>query len=382
MAFGDVGGILSPDGRTYVVVRALDTNGHNLYYVALTPDLRPEGPPRKLNGYNEIDGIAWVNDREIVFSDNGVLRRMQVSSGTSARRLSWAAGIAFFPTVSYSKHRLIYDHFQVEKDLWRMDLGTGEYRRFIRSSYLELHPQYSPDGRRIAFDSDRSGESGLWTCDSDEENCQQLTSYGGTIGGTPRWSPDGRWIAYDSREQGQSQIYVISSVGGAPRRLTSGNAENLIPSWSRDGLWIYFESHRSGHWRVWKAPANGGEPVQVTYSHGGAALESADGKSLYFFSEDTQALFRMPAGGGEEKQVAPVVSFWDCFSVTAKGVYFFSDLKTLQLLDEKTGEIRTVARLEGHSATQGITVSPDSTYLVFTELSNPHQDLMLVEGFR
>jgi hypothetical protein len=93
-------------------------------------------------------------------------------------------------------------------------------------------------------------------------------------------------------------------------------------------------------------------------------------------------LFRVPVGGGEEKQVAPVVAAWDRFCVTAKGVYFFSDLKTLQLLDEKTGLISTAARLEGHSAMYGITVPPDSAYLVFSERSSVHNDLMLVERFR
>lgn len=157
--------------------------------------------------------------------------------------------------------------------------------------------------------------------------------------------------------EGPSQIYVISSGGGAPRRLTSG-VESVIPSWSRDGRWIYFESRRSGQWRVWKTPADGGEPVQVTHSQGGAAFESADGKSLYFFSEDTKGLYRMPVSGGEEKKVAPVVNWWGAFSTTGKGVYFFSDAQTLQLLDEKTGVIRTVARLEGHSAAAGSLCHP------------------------
>jgi Tol biopolymer transport system component len=307
---------------------------------------------------------------------------MQVSGGTSPQRLSWAAGLAVFPTVSRSKHRLVYQHNLWAEDLWRLDLLTGEYRMIIGSSYSQMHPQYSPDGLRIAFDSDRSGRWGLWTCGADDENCQELTSYGGSGGGTPRWSPDGRWIAFDSRAEGQSQIYVISADGGAQRRLTSGEAENMVPSWSRDGRWIYFESHRSGQLRVWKAPASGGEAVQVTHSQGGAAFESADGKYLYFVSDPANALFRLPVGGGEEKQVAPVVAAWDLFSVTAKGVYFFSDPKTLQLLDEKTGLIRSVARLEGHSVQSGITVSPDSAYLVFAVQTSNRSDLMLVEGFR
>jgi Tol biopolymer transport system component len=306
---------------------------------------------------------------------------MQVS-GTSPQRLSWA-GAGHFATVSRSKHRLVYVRTEYAENLWRLDLRTGEYRMIIAASYRQVLPQYSPDGRRIALNSDISGQSSLWTCEADGENCQDLTSFGGSVGGSPHWSPDGRWIAFDSREEGQAQIYVIPAGGGPQRRVTSGNADSQIPTWSRDGRWIYFESDRSGQWLVWKAPATGGEAVQVTHSQGGAAFESVDGKYLYFYSEGTHALFRVPMSGGEEKQVAPAVEGWYSFSVTAKGVYFFSDPKTLQLLDEKTGLIRTVARLEGHSAFDGMTVSSDSAYLVFAEPNQYNRcDLKLVEGFR
>ena len=122
--------------------------------------------------------------------------------------------------------------------------------------------------------------------------------------------------------------------------------------------------------------------MQVTHSHGGAAFESVDGKNLYFSSEDTKALYRMPVGGGEEKQVVPQLSEWVNFAVTANGVYFFPDTQTLQSLDEKTGLIRTVTKLEGHSVNFGMTISPDSERLVFSEETILHVDVMLVEGFR
>jgi hypothetical protein len=157
----------------------------------------------------------------------------------------------------------------------------------------------------------------------------------------------------------------------------------MVPSWSRDGRWIYFNSNRSGQWSVWKAPSLGGEPMQVTHRGDGAAFESVDGKFLYFNSPQagTYALFRVPVGGGEEKQVVPGAPD---FAVTAKGVYFvLPDTRTVQLLDEKSGRISTVARLGAeHSSGMGITVSSDDHYLVFSDFSIGHNDLMLVEGFR
>jgi Tol biopolymer transport system component len=329
--------------------------------------------------------MAWIGEREIVFSAAGGtadLFRMPVSGGRSPWRLNWAAD-ALWPAVARSQHRLVYVQDRGTENLWRMDLRTRECRMVIGSNHRNFAPQYSPDGRRIAFNSSRTGALAVWTCEADGENCQQRASLGGKGGGTPRWSPDGRWLAFDSREEGKSQIYVIPADGGARKRLTSGDADSMVPSWSRDGHWIYFESDRSGQLRVWKAPSGGGEAVQVTHTGGGAAFESADGKYLYFVSQQGGALvlYRMPTAGGEEKQVAPRVDEWFSFGVTAKGVYFFPDPNTLQLLDERTGRISTVAPLERNSANTGMAVSADDAFVVFAQVDT-RADLMLVEGFR
>jgi Tol biopolymer transport system component len=309
---------------------------------------------------------------------------MQVSPGSRPERLTWSRADALGPTISRSKHRLVYISRGFSENLWRRDLRTGEDRIIIGSSYAQQFPQYSPGDKKIAFQSTRSGTGGLWTCEADGENCQQLASFGGSVGGTPRWSPDGRWLAYDSREGGPSQIYVISADGGRPRRLTSGDGDNMIPSWSRDGRWIYFNSRRSGQRCLWKAPAAGGEAVQVTHSGDGGAFESVDSKFLYFVSArgDTFALLRAPVGGGDEKEVVPRVAAWWGLAVTAKGAYFLPDGHTVQLLDEKTGRISTVARLGERSIDDGMTVSADDHYLVFSNQEPRHYDLMLVEGFR
>jgi Tol biopolymer transport system component len=268
-------------------------------------------------------------------------------------------------------------------NLWRLDTRTAERKMLIGTTYASGIPQYSPDGHKIAFQSERSGSREVWTCDGDGANCQQLTSFGGPQSGTPRWSPDGRWLALDSRVEGWSEIYVIAADGGTPRRATNlPPFSNTRPSWSHDGRWIYFTSDRSGLNEIWKMPAGGGQAVQVTRSGGAAALESPDGKYIYYMKEPgPPGLFRMPVEGGEEKRVLPGIGFWPDFGVTAKGVYFSPDRRTIQLLDTATGKVSTLATLDKPMG-EGICVSPDDAYVVWGQVDRNTQDLMLVEGFR
>jgi serine/threonine protein kinase len=382
---GDFHGALSPDGRVLAFARSFRDYVFHLYTVRLTRDFQPEGAPQLLVGqsYSGVLGIAWASNRDIVYGDGTVLWRMRVGA-RSPELLSWAGPGSALPAVAPARRLLVYAVSSETGKLWRVDLRTSERRTIVDSRHQDDTPQYSPDGRKLAFNSYRSGNSEVWTCDAEGTNCQQLTYFQGPTSGSARWSPDGRWIALDSRVEGRAQIYVIPSDGGTPRRVTGGDAQNQIPSWSRDGKWIYFESDRSGQWRIWKAPVEGGSAVQVTQKTGGVAFESVDGKYLYFTGHSGNCpLFRMLLAGGPEVEIAPKVVDYTSFSITAKGAYFLPDRKTLQLVDAATGRITTVAKAEKESfGNFGISVSPDDAYIVFAEVEPSGSDLMLVENFR
>src|SRR5262249_58143707 len=107
----------------------------------------------------------------------------------------------------------------------------------------DTSPQFSADGTKIAFASDRSGSEEIWVCDSDGRNPHPVTAFSAPRKGTPRWSPDGRQIAFDALADGQRDIFVVSAEGGQARRITTEPSEEVRPSWSRDGAWIYFGSN-------------------------------------------------------------------------------------------------------------------------------------------
>jgi Tol biopolymer transport system component len=160
----------------------------------------------------------------------------------------------------------------------------------IASTQRDIFPQYSPDGRRIAFYSNRSGSYEIWACDADGSKAAPVTLMKRGTTGSPRWSPDGSTIAFDSNETGRYQVYTVGAEGGKVRQITSG-VPHFGSNWSRDGRWIYFASSEQGNEQVWKIPSQGGDTVQVT-RNGGSRLWFAKAKrsSLAPFAVDLAAL--------------------------------------------------------------------------------------------
>ena len=214
----------------------------------------------------------------------------------------------------------------------------------------------------------------------------------GAHSGAPRWSPDGRRIAFDSNPEGHIDIYVISARGGNPIRLTTHPVDDAVPSWSQDGEWMYFASRRSGRWEVWKVSVGGGEPIQVTHDGGLVAFESPDGKFVYY-TRDNQvrsSLWKVPVGGGEETRVLESV-YRRNFSVTLQGIYFiqapdrdYPDRSyLLRFFDFASERVKTITSLPTSVASWGgISVSPDGRFMLYTQVDQFQSDLMLVENFR
>jgi len=255
----------------------------------------------------------------------------------------------------------------------------------IASTRGESGPQFSPDGTRIAFSSDRTGSSEIWMCDTAGSNLVQLTSSGSA--GTPRWSPDGRRIAFD----GQGGIHVIDVDGGPSRRVASDHSDGVVPSWSRDGQWIYFASPRTGQSEVWKVPAAGGEAIQLTKRGGFAAFESRDGKSLYYAKGmNIAGLWSVAVNGGDEAPVLefPKASFWGYWALVESGIYFVNTeakpQPALQFLSFAGRRVVHIATLDRKPVpfVPGIAVSPDGRRILYTQEDHRSGDIMLVENFR
>ena len=401
---GDSGPAFSPDGRSLAFVRTLAALARDIYLLALAEDLTPNGEPKRLTFQNlPSSSPTWTPDgREIVYArgllvESSSLWRVSVSGSGEPERLPVAGEDVGLPAISRRANRLAYTKRSRDTNIWRLPLresgsGATAATRLISSTRDDYNPQYSPDGKRIAFSSSRTGTFGIWLSDADGSNAAPLFLKEGAHSGTPRWSPDGRRIAFDSNPEGQQDIYVISARGGNPIRLTTHPVDDNVPSWSQDGEWMYFSSLRSGRPQVWKVLVGGGEPIQVTQEGGVSAFESNDGKFVYY-TKDWQvktSLWKVPVRGGEEVPALESVHARN-FSVTRQGIYFVQAPTTdepggsflIRFFDFATGRATTIHSLPpGVGVYTGLTVSPDGRSILYTQLDQSQSDLMLVENFR
>ncbi|HEU0176124.1 MAG TPA: winged helix-turn-helix domain-containing protein [Blastocatellia bacterium] len=403
---GDCSPAFSPDGAQLAFVRVISAVVGEVYLVSVNG-----GEPKRLTFDGAgVGNLAWTpNGREIVFASRlggkSRLYRIPVEGG-APEWLAATGSDAQYPTFSSEGSRLAWRQNTSDIDIFRLPRSSGSENGrsltdLIVSTAVETSPRYSPDGKRIAFVSNRSGSDEIWVCGSDGENPTRLTSFRGPLAGSPGWSPDGKQIVFDCRPEGNADIYVVSVEGGQPRRLTTDPAEDIVPSWSRDGRWIYFTSNRpaegkfaegrSGRLQIWKMPADGGAATQMTQQGGFEPMESPDGQWIYFTQDrGSSSIRRMPAAGGAE---APLFDFHQksysrIWTVTNEGIYFAvansNTQSTIKFLSFATGIEKTVAEIDRvlPSSVPGLTISPDGKWLLFPLFSQRGSDLMMIENFR
>jgi Tol biopolymer transport system component len=382
----------SPDGSHVAFVRG-SAGGDlgDLFVIGVSG-----GDPKQLTSSNTGGTPVWTNDgNEIVFSSAmGGLRslwRIPLSGG-APQPVAGTGEMAFSPSISRKGNQLVYQHAVLTAALWRINLKDEKHasgppvhvfsaRGFIR------RPSFSPDAKKIVFESDRMGYSNIWSCDSDGSDCTQLTSIHGTSG-TARWSPDGLHVAFESRSQRYYDVYVVDMPGGQTRVLpTFPEADNGAPNWSRDGQWIYFYSdHGQAPIELWKVPFKGGSPVQVTKNGGVYGMESDDQRFLYYSKIAQQGVWKAPLGGGDETRVSDQPAGWFNWALTPSGIYFLNVTVTpnrVDFLNFANRETTTLFSLEKPVPPfGGLAISPDHSGLLYTQIDADDSYIMLVKNFR
>jgi Tol biopolymer transport system component len=400
-SYGDFQPAISPDGQTIAFVRSPKFPANDVWTQPISG-----GEARRVTSesFVLINGLTWTSDgQDIIFSavtpDNSNSRLWRVAAaGGTPQLLPGTGENAISPAVSRQGNRLAFtSEDRARIGIWRLPGPKSPDpsqppRPVIASTRMDWSEAISPDGGKIAFASDRSGQMNIWVSGPDGSNPIELTDLKGDTG-TPHWSPDGKQLVFDSRPGQDSEIYVVSAEGAAPRRMTNNKADDVVSSWSRDGKWIYFTSDRSGEFQIWKMPAQGGAPVQVTRGGGFYALESLDGKLLYFSRGSGgdsvgDGIWKIPVAGGEEVRVLDRKVVWRNWDVAPGGIYFLTSKPrpggeewSIELLNLQSGKVTQIFHQDSPNHHDSLAVSPDEQWILYSETPPLDADLMLAEDF-
>ena len=302
---------LSPDGRQVLFTRSdRDTTDWSATSHVHVHDLASGRTLQLTNSDKGESNPRWLPDGRVLFTSNRdgknalwvistsggeatkLMEDESAPSGTPSPDLTrivyteatdradkkdWEARVKRKDDGYFWEHKLTYTH------VWVYDIASKKKTRLTVDEYDHQGPQWSPDGRWIAFTSTRNNatvrdpgftnNSDIWIVPADSGAIRRLTTDAGPDR-SPTFSPDGRRVAYLSSDRvnssaDQMDVKVIAFEGGTPVNLTADYDYSVSDvEWSKDGRFIYFSAAEGLTQKLYKVPAAGGNPVEISFGDG------------------------------------------------------------------------------------------------------------------
>ena len=201
------------------------------------------------------------------------------------------------------------------------------------------HPALSPDGKQIAF----SYMGDIWVVPAEGGRALRLTDHVAYDGG-PVWSPDGKWIAFTSNRNRNDDVFIIPAAGGDPVQITFHTGSDEVTDFSPDGRWLVFRSNRFSLSGLYRIPVRGGNPEPLLDGYwdwaflgklspdGSQLLLSLGTENSYWWrrgyrGSNTAKLWLKPLGENRAVEVFgdSTNAFWPCWGPGGDRIYFVSD---------------------------------------------------------
>jgi len=182
-------------------------------------------------------------------------------------------------------------------DIWIMNSDGSSQKQITSDNASETSPAFSPDGQKIAYASNRTGELdvnkwNIWMVGIDGKNPTQLTKDENTAKDDfPAWSPDGKKLAFASDQSGNFDIWTIDKDGSVKTQITSSFEVETKPSWSPDGLKIAYAKENG----IYIRKVSDGEEIQIS--------SGADDSNPSWSRDGTEIVYNTASGDIYAKKV-------------------------------------------------------------------------------
>jgi Tol biopolymer transport system component/DNA-binding winged helix-turn-helix (wHTH) protein len=392
----DTSPAFSRDGRRFAFTRYhFGERLPKLMIETLGNGYAPEGPPTPVPGVAPalLHSLAWSADGQYLrFVEAGQIKEWRVG-GAVRVVYTLPPSIAGSKTVSFGAHegsaRAVAVNRPTDVDIWALPLDPSSHAAVgpavarARSTSIERHPNFSPDGRALAFISNRTGKMALWVAHADGSSPRQLSNLDAYVTGYPRWSPDGKRIAFHATAPSHERlIYTVDADEGSPALLASGCCPG---GWSADGRYVYAMDAGNINYVLRIRVADG---VRERLFEGDSAVESADGRRLLYAKSRERGVFSRALAGAvadnsEEQLVDDYVPSLGGIAPAPDGFYYLGSAngrpRAFRFFDYARRAARDVAPAPP-STSLGLTVAPDGRELLYSaDVSESGGDLVLLE---
>lgn len=376
---GDDEAIFSPDGKWIAFRRTIRSGIADVFLIAAAG-----GSERRLTSDDAaVLGMCWTpSGRSLILSSRrrssvgGQLWELPISGGQPTP-LTPSAIAASAPAISADGKQLVFVQSLTNTNIYEIDLRSkAPPQRLLASINSNGEPQYSPDGSRIAFRSNRSGSPEFWLSPRGGGDPVRITRIEGKAAGSQRWSPDGKHLVFNAITKANDNLFVVNADGTGFRRLTPEDSQAANPVYSPDGKYLYFGSNAPGTPEIYRAPAAFSEPpVQLTKGSANIPAISPDGRTLYYDRRQPPGILALPLDGPlpAEGRLLAVPAVPHKWAVTRSGIYFLDRDESMpeplriRFLAHGGGKVRDIAPVPRQSPYIDGTfdVSPDERFALF-----------------
>ena len=208
-----------------------------------------------------------------------------------------------YPRISPDGGRLAVFLPDQENDIWIWDFAHETLTRLTFAPGADLNPVWTPDGRQVAFASDRDGTPNLYLKAADGTGAVERLTESENQQYPYAFTPDGRQLVFLEMD-GRNYDLVVLSLEGSPEPLLATEFSERNGEISPDGLWLAYESNASGQYEIYVRPFPNVEDGQWLISRGGGArpLWAPDGRELFYLAPGRRL---MAVGVQTEPSFAP-----------------------------------------------------------------------------